>query len=348
MHLRARHNPGKVSTVSSLGGSEASPRSFVMDKACPAMDTLVNIQAHLHEINVVHDFIEKRKSELEGLLAQFQAASNRFLEKPNVTKADKRLVAFFATLGYVVLNANGSADNSASGEKKDWRATVSRTIAKNPSTLLPAMQNLYDGLHQSGPVEWPIADAQEKNMVRNLLGELKKAAILESCDVTDSGSTACFVPGLQSSAKKVPKDVREKRLWIRSGWAEKVFLYLVEKTFREFSKGRNLPVDFFWNVSVSDTPPYDTPSTEFDILACLNGKWYVFEAKAGWNLSIVKWVDRWHLFGEDKDDRKATIIQCAIQDFPEKTFDPLHLFSIKSFEQKLRSLLEKDFPELST
>lgn len=315
-----------------------------MDKACPAMDTLVNIQAHLHEINVVHDFIEKRKSELEGLLAQFQAASNRFLEKPNVTKADKRLVAFFATLGYVVLNANGSADNSASGKKKDWRATVSRRIAKNPSTLLPAMQNLYDGLHQSGPVEWPIADAQEKDMVRKLLDKLKEAAILESCDVTDSGCSACFVSGLQSRAKRVPTDVREKRLWIRSGWAEKVFLYLVEKTFREFSNKRNLSVDFFWNVSVSNTPPYDTPSTEFDILACLDAKWYVFESKAGRNLSVVRWVDRWHLFGENKDDRKATIIQCAIQGFPEEAFTPLHLFSINSFEEQLRSLLEKDFP----
>ena len=308
------------------------------------MYDLTDIQVRLNEINLVQQFLTNRKSEIEGQIAEFEKASNRFLEKSNVTKADQRLVAFFTTLGYVVLSANGSADNSASGEKKDWRATVSRTIAKNPSTLLPAMQNLYDGLHQSGPVEWPIADAQEKNMVRNLLGELKKAAILESCDVTDSGCSACFVSGLQSRAKRVPTDVREKRLWIRSGWAEKVFLYLVEKTFREFSNKRKLSVDFFWNVSVSNTPPYDTPSTEFDILACLNGKWYVFESKAGWNLSIVKWVDRWHLFGEDKDDRKATIIQCAIQDFPEKTFDPLHLFSIKSFERQLRSLLEKDFP----
>lgn len=309
------------------------------------MDDVTNIKVRLDEINLVQEFLANRKSEIEGQIAEFEKASNRFLEKSNVTKADQRLVAFFTTLGYVVLDANGSAYNSASGKKKNWRDTVSRTIAKNPSVLVPAMQNLYDGLHQIGPVKWPISDAQEKNMVRNLLGELKKAEILESFDVTESGCSARFVPGLQSSAKNVPKDVREKRLWFHSGWAEKVFLYLVEKTFREFSKKRNLPVDFFWNVSVSNTPPYDTPSTEFDILACLDEKWYVFESKAGRNLSVVRWVDRWHLFGEDRPDRKATIIQCAIQNFPIEAFSPLHLFPLTSFETSLRTLLETDFPQ---
>ena len=309
------------------------------------MNDVTNIQARINEIGLVQEFLANRKSEIEGQISEFNEASNRFLEKHAATKAYKRLVAFFSKLGYVVLDANGSADNSAKGRKKDWHDTIARTIAKNPSVLVPAMQNLYDGLRQSGPVEWPISDVQEKNMVRNLLGGLMNAKILLSYDTTQSGCSACFVSGLQSSAKKVPNDIREKRLWIRSGWAEKVFLYLVEKTCRDFSQRRHLSVDFFWNVSVSNTSPYDTASTEFDILVCLGEKWYVFESKAGRNLSIVRWVDRWHLFGEDGPDRKATIIQCAIQNFPIKAFYPLHLFPLTSFETSLSSLLETDFPQ---
>ncbi len=82
------------------------------------MDDVTNIKVRLDEINLVQEFLANRKSEIEGEIAEFEKASNRFLETPNVTKADKRLAAFFSTLGYVVLNANGSADNSASGKKE--------------------------------------------------------------------------------------------------------------------------------------------------------------------------------------------------------------------------------------
>ena len=264
-------------------------------------------------------------------------------------RARKRLVTFMAQFGYVVLEAHGSSNNASLKNKKGWQDTIATIIARNPETLLPVMNRLYDGFNKKEIVTLPVDNPETGNHVRNLLRELGKVGIVgnASSNLNAEELRVTFVPRVLNPEKK-DAEAKAKSLWLRSGWAEKAFLYLAEKTIREFARKRGLLHDFYWNVKVSNREPFKQLNTEFDILACVGNRWYVFESKAGRNLSVVRWVDRWHLFGEDSSDRKATIIQCAIQNFPIEAFSPLHLFPLTSFEASLRTLLETDFPQTNT
>lgn len=304
--------------------------------------------AILSEISAMQDFLSVRKTEISKQNTIVESAINRFFERNARSRANNRLVSFLAGLGYVPLDACGAANDSIDNRKRDWRGDIARTIAKHPSELLPLMQSLYEGRGQENPVEVTVQNPAIKTLVGSFLDKLAHAGFLFSFAKTPSGFSVVLSSDLRSRAKRLSKSVCEKRLWLRSGWAEKAFLYLAEKTFRSFSTERKIPVDFYWNVSVSDRPPYSIPSTEFDILVWLGNKWYVFESKAGTNLGVVRWVDRWHLFGEDRPDRIATIIQCTIQNFPTEVFSPLHLFPLSSFEDSLRALLEEDFRHAAT
>ena len=302
----------------------------------------------LDELAAFQSFLEDRQKAFVKNQEVFEKAVNDSIaDYP--PRARKRLVTFMAQFGYVVLEAHGSSNNASLENKKGWQDTIATIIARNPETLLPVMTRLYDGFHKKEIVTLPVDNPEMGNHVRNLLRELGKVGIVN----TDSSIPEAeeflvtFVPRVLNPAKK-DAEAKANNLWLRSGWAEKAFLYLAEKTIREFAKKRKLPHDFYWNVKVSNREPFEQPNTEFDILAYVGDRWYVFESKAGRNLSVVRWVDRWHLFGEDSPDRKATIIQCAIQNFPTEAFSPLHLFPLTSFETSLRTLLETDFPQTIT
>ncbi len=326
--------------------------------AMPSADN----DARLQELSAVHDFLEDRKKELSAIQdflenrkkelsakcsekeEAFQTAVDNSL-KDFPRRARKRLVDFMGQIGYVVLDAHGSSDNAAAKRKKDWQDTIASIISKSPEAMLPAMSSLFDGFCKKGPCEITTPDAETRNRVKNLLSELGKQMIISSFTPRDkdTGFQVEFDESVLNPPKK-DEEAKKKNVWLRSGWAERAFLYLVEKTVRDFSSEKKLPHDFYWNVTVSDREPYSQICTEFDILAYVGDRWYVFESKAGERLSVVRWVDRWRLFGEDKPDRKATFIQCAIQDVKPRIFEPLLLFPIHSFKEMLRAQLEKDFP----
>ena len=299
----------------------------------------------LDELAALQSFLEDRQEAIVKNNEGFEKAVNESIED-YPPRARKKLVTFMAQFGYVVLEAQGSSNNASLKNKKGWQDTIATIIAKNLETLFPVMTSLYCGFNKKEVVTLPVDDSETGNHVRNLLRELGKVGIVsnDSSNLKAEGFLVTFVPCVLNPAKK-DADAKAKSLWLRSGWAEKAFLYLAEKTICEFAKKWKLPHDFYWNVKVSNREPFEQLCTEFDILAYVGDRWYVFESKAGRNLSIVRWVDRWHLFGEDKADRKATIIQCTIQDFSFVDFSPLHLFPLTSFETALSSLLETDFPQ---
>ena len=307
------------------------------------MNNFENTSARLAEIEALQAYLETRKSELSVDEKSIAEAEALFYETHKRNKANARLIQFLKQFGYVVLDACGSSENAFKETKKDRLSAIASIIAKNSSSLLPAMEELYRAFNTKSGMELANENQDVLNQFRNLLQELKQAGIVESFQKSDTGFSATLTRDVLSRAKNRTKDSKTKQSWIRSGWAEKTFLYLVEKTFRTFSKERGFPVDFYWNVCVSDKPPYSKTSTEFDILVWFADKWYVFESKAGSTLSVVRWVDRWHMFGEDKADRKATIIQCAIHDFQPQVFSPLQIFCLQSFENSLTELLNQDF-----
>ena len=116
-----------------------------------------------------------------------------------------------------------------------------------------------------------------------------------------------------------------------------------EKTIKSFSAKQGLPSHVFWNVKLSDNPPWNLTRFEFDVIAKIGKMFYVFEVKTGALLSIDKWFERWSIF----KDVGARYIQCTTKEVDHKLFVPLPLFPIEHFETLLEQRLEKDIEMMS-
>jgi hypothetical protein len=225
-------------------------------------------------------------------------------------------------------------DAKCNGVKRDSFYGVSKIAIGRIDLYMPVMKRLAMGCKKESKEDIDFAkneygESDAWNQLRNFFNNLQKA------DMVSVSSNNSEVLSVCPNPKHLP--------FFDGGWAEDGMVYLIEKTIKSFSAKQGLPSHVFWNVKLSDNPPWNLTRFEFDVIAKIGKMFYVFEVKTGALLSIDKWFERWSIF----KDVGARYIQCTTKEVDHKLFVPLPLFPIEHFETLLEQRLEKDIEMMS-
>lgn len=219
-------------------------------------------------------------------------------------------------------------DAKCNGVKRDAFYHISKVAIGRMDLYLQVMKRLAKECKKkpAGYVKFVRTDyvnADDWNQLLNFFGNLQKANVA-SIEKNNDCISAC------------PKS--DSLRFLDGGWAEDGMVYLVDKTIKDFSKKHGLYNSVFWNVKLSDKPPWNTTNMELDVVAKVGKQFYVFEVKTGALLAIDKWFERWRMFKEVG----ARYIQCTAKEIDYKLFLPLTLVPIVAFEDVLGARMERD------
>jgi len=166
--------------------------------------------------------------------------------------------------------------------KRDSSYRISKTAAGRIDMYLPVMKRLALECKKkpAGCASFHRTECESLdtwNQVQNFFGNLQKAGMVSLRK--DGGSVDVC-----------PKS--ENLRFFDGQWAEEGMVYLVEKTMKRFAKEHGLPSSVFWNVKLSNKPPWNVVNMELDIVGKIGKRFYVFEVKTGSLLPIDQWFER--------------------------------------------------------
>lgn len=235
----------------------------------------------------------------------------------------KGLAEFFKAHGlYIVeLQSGGRSKDYYDRSKQIWR---SRTV------LLPFIKQLSRNKEPSYVYETQAYSVTDKTDLKNLCDVLAQQGWISYKKVSDGFEVT---PSLRGPQKH----------FINGGWAEQINLYLIDKTLQTFSQSHRQGYKLFWDLKLKliDSDKDKSHDMQLDLVVEVGGRFYIFETKSGFVLSIDKWVERTRLF----DDGKNRFITCnADEKLNPFIFFPFRLFALPTLEAQFLEMLEEDFP----
>ena len=279
-----------------------------------ALDEMENEIAHIDYARTLLD---------ERLTAVKQERDLLREDKFALATETKRLAAFFKAhdLYIVDLQSGGRSKDHYALAKQMWR---SRTV------LLPFIKQLSKNREPSYVYETQTLSVTDKTDLKNLCDILAKQGWLSFKILADSFEITPSLRGIQKQ-------------FISGAWAEQINLYLIDKTLKTFTQSRRQGYKLFWDLKLKriDSDKDNGHDMQLDLVVEVGDRFYVFETKSGFVLSVDKWVDRTRLF----DDGKNRFITCnADETLNSMIFFPFCLFSLPTLEEQFLEMLQADFP----
>lgn len=280
----------------------------------------------------------KQQSEIDAEIAHVEYAQTVLTERLTALAAErdllredkfakqkltKNLVAFFKAHGlYIVSTETGARSDDHYGLAKQlWRAQ---------ETLLPFIKTLSKNKKKVFTYDIKALSPTEKTDIKNFCDNLRKQEGL-------------LYEMLATEIKITPSLKGHHKQFFSGAWAEEVTLYLIDKALKKFTQSRKLPHTLYWDVRLKqiDSIKDNSHDMQLDLVAEVKGRFYIFETKSGFVLSIDKWVDRTRLFDGDK----SRFITCvADKNLNPMIFKPFKLFALATLEEQFGEMLNEDFP----
>jgi predicted transcriptional regulator len=280
----------------------------------------------IEEIDVEIGHIEYAKNMFEERLASIKDERDELREDTFIKqRSTKRLAEFFKAHGLYIVKVHTEKRTKEHYElaKHIWRSKevlipFIRSIPKRKKTevIYPT-----DGISKAGI-----------NSIKNLCNLLTEKEWITFEKQEDAFKISATLTGSQKS-------------FVHYSWSEEVNLYLLDKTLKNFTRSRRLKHKLFWNVQLKliDTKEEKDVDMELDLVAQVDGRFYIFETKSGEVLAVDKWVDRTRLF---KDETNRFITCTTNENLSQRMFIPCSLFALPTLEKQFNEMLEKDFPKI--
>lgn len=206
-----------------------------------------------------------------------------------------------------------------------------KQIFKNRDVLVPFLCKVALEVGCGKAVSYSAGSAETANVLFNFLNGLTRSGHALEWRVT--GNDFCV---------QIPAD-ESKRRFFRSDWAEECFRYVISKTVNAASKKFGVRNKIIPNVRIRRKGE-NSLFTEFDVVAQLGGRFYVFEVKSGPWVRIMQWAAREQAFVTK--DGPCRVIVCTIHNnVPCEIFEPQILVNLENFEDRVSRLLEADFAD---
>lgn len=206
--------------------------------------------------------------------------------------------------------------------------SFARQIFKNRNILVPFMCKVAVEVGGGEKVIYPVRSAEEANVLRNFINGLKKSGHALECSF-EGDRFGVEVPGDEV-----------KRRFYRSEWAEECFRYVISKVVNKVSQEFGVSNRIIPNVKIRRKGE-DNLFTEFDVVAQLGDRFYVFEVKSGPWVRILQWAAREAAFAAE--DSPLRVIVCTIHSkIPCEIFEPQLLVNLENFEERIGELMSRD------
>ena len=206
-----------------------------------------------------------------------------------------------------------------------------KQIFKNRDVLVPFLCKVALEVGGGKAVSYSVCSAETANVLFNFLNGL-----------TQSGHALEWRATGNDFYVQIPAD-ESKRRFFRSEWAEECFRYVISKTVNAASEKFGVRNKIIPNVRIrrkGETSEF----TEFDVVAQLGGRFYVFEVKSGPWVRILQWAAREQAFVTK--DGPFRVIVCTIHNnIPCEIFEPQILVNLENFEDRVSRLFEADFAD---
>lgn len=277
------------------------------------------IDADIAHIDYAMTTLRERLTALEG---------ERDLPRKDVypeKRKTRKLAEFFKSRGLFIVDLNDQ-------KRTEAHYKIAKQIWRSRSVLLPFTKTLFRQGHEPFSPDTTSWTPQEKTDLKNLCDEFQKHNFL-SYVITPKGEFQ-IEPAIDSI----------KRQFCHGSWAEEVTLYLVDKTLNSFAQSTGIGHNLFWDIKLKwiNSKSETQNDMQLDIIAEVKGRYYIFETKSGFVLSVDKWVDRTRLFADEKN----RFITCTADDaLNQRIFFPFCLFNMQTLEEQFMTMLMDDFKE---
>jgi len=280
------------------------------------------------EIKTEIAHIEFARSVLEERLTALKAERDQHRADEHATaKVTKRIAEFFKAHGLYIVGLH-------SGERSKDHYALAKQMWRSRAVLLPFVKKLSQNKEPSFVYETTSLSVTDKTDLKNLCDMLAKHGWNSFKLVPDGFEVAPSLRGVQKQ-------------FLSGAWAEEINLYLIDKTLKTFTQSRRQGYKLFWDLKLKwiDSDKENGHDMQLDLVAEVGSRFYVFETKSGFTLSIDKWVDRTRLF----DDEKNRFITCtANEKLNPLIFDPFYLFALPTLEEQFLEMLQADLPAPAT
>ncbi len=277
----------------------------------------------LDEIKTDIAHIEFARSVLEERLTALKAERDQHRADEHATaKVTKRIAEFFRAHGLYIVGLH-------SGERSKDHYALAKQMWRSRAVLLPFVKKLSQNKEPSFVYETPSLSVTDKTDLKNLCDMLAKHGWISFTLVPEGFEVAPSLRGVQKQ-------------FLSGAWAEEINLYLIDKTLKTFTQSRRQGYKLFWDLKLKriDSDKDNGHDMQLDLVAEVGDRFYVFETKSGFTLSIAKWVDRTRLF----DDDKNRFITCtADEKLNPLIFSPFRLFALQTLEEQFTGMLQEDF-----
>ena len=279
------------------------------------------------EIDAEIAHVEYAKAILNKSLSALKAERD-LLREDEFAKANlsKHLAEFFKDHGLYIVSLQ-------TGERSKDHYALAKQVWRARATLLPFIKALSRNKEPSFVYDTQSMSPTEKTDLKNLCDNLRK----------QEGLSYDIFP----NEIKITLSLKGHHKNFFSGaWAEEVTLYLIDKALKTFTQTRKREHTLFWDVKLKQIGSVkdNLNDMQLDLVAQVEDRFYIFETKAGYILSIDKWVDRTRIF----DDGKNRFITCAADDkLNPFVFTPFMLFALPTLEAQFTQMLDEDFPKSS-
>lgn len=238
-------------------------------------------------------------------------------------RGTKRLSAFFKARGLFIVDLHA-------GERSKDHYNLAKQMWRSRAVLLPFVKKLSQNKEPSFVYETASLSVTDRTDLKNLCDMLAKHGWMSFNIRPDSFEITPSMRGVQKQ-------------FLSGAWAEEINLYLIDKTLKTFTHSNHQGYKLFWDLKLKrmDSDKENGHDMQLDLVAEVGDRFYVFETKSGFTLSIAKWVDRTRLF----DDDKNRFITCtANEKLSPLIFSPFCLFALPTLEEQFLKLLQEDFP----
>jgi len=281
------------------------------------------IQTELAHIEYLRNMLDEHLALIGQEAERHQAEQMRLQADKYAAKKDTRKLAeFFKEHGLFIVELR-------MGERTQDQYALAKQLWKARTVCLPFIKALSRNKESSFVYPKQSLSPTETSDIKNLCDTLKKHGYL-AYEVKPDGFE--IKPSLKGTQK----------YFLSGAWAEEVTLYLIDKALKKFAQEHGLGHKLFWDVRLKriDSDKDNSNDMQLDLVAEVGDRFYIFETKSGFVLSIDKWVDRTRLF----DDGKNRFITCTAADkLNPLIFKPFRLFALQTLEEQFTGVLQEDF-----
>lgn len=221
-------------------------------------------------------------------------------------KVTKPLAAFFKAHGLYIVDLN-------SCERSKDHYALAKQLWRSRAVLLPFVKKLSQNKEPSFVYETTALSVTDRTDLKNLCDMLVKHGWISFKLVPEGFEVTPSLRGVQKQ-------------FLSGAWAEEVNLYLIDKTLKTFTQSRRQGYKLFWDLKLKriDSDKVNGHDMQLDLVAEVGDRFYIFETKSGFVLSIDKWVDRTRLFDDGwiRGDRQPLPAVHLVQRRHQHATDP--------------------------